>query len=52
MRRLSIIERNRIVRDMVHGLERSYTCQYGAWNRDKLLDAIERKLRKMRKERK
>jgi hypothetical protein len=51
MIRIKPIERKRIMHLQFARIWNDWTCRHGAWNRDKLLDELEKKLKKERRER-
>lgn len=49
MKRMPLLERNKVANSCVEKLLFDTTCRYGEWNRDKILRKIERLLRTRRK---
>lgn len=51
MKRMRPEQRRQAVREFIGGLEHTWTCRYGEWNRDKLLIDLENELKQRRKDR-
>jgi len=49
MKRMRPEQRRQMVRDFLAGLERTWLCRHGQWNRDKLLMELETELNERRK---
>jgi len=49
MKRMRPDQRRQVVRDFLAGLERTWLCRHGQWNRDKLLMDLENELKQRRK---
>jgi len=48
MKRMSPGQRGSVLNSLLEKLEHDWLCRYGQWNRDKLLQELEKKLRAKR----